>query len=37
MSVCEYLGIDSLLAILQSQLERAKNDIDQFAKSGMTA
>ncbi|MEB3753807.1 ATP-binding protein [Acinetobacter sp. MD2(2019)] len=37
MSVCEYLGIDSLLVILQSQLERAKQDIDQFAKSGMTA
>lgn len=37
MSVCEYLGIDSLMVILQCQIERAKQDIEQFAKQGMTA
>lgn len=37
MSVCEYLGIDSLMVILQCQIERAKQDIEQFAKRGMTA
>jgi len=37
MSVCEHLGIDSLMVILQCQIERAKQDIEQFAKRGMTA
>lgn len=36
-TVCENFGIDSLVAILQSQLERAKQDIDQIAKQGLRA
>ncbi|PPB85712.1 ATP-binding protein [Acinetobacter soli] len=36
-SVCEYLGIDSLKIILQSQLAAAKHDITIFAKETMSA
>ncbi|OTG78515.1 AAA family ATPase [Acinetobacter sp. ANC 4558] len=36
-SVCEFLGIDSLMQILTTQFNAAKQDIDQFAKAGIKA
>ena len=36
-TVCEHLGIDSLMQIDSSQIQAVKHDLEQLAKAGATA